>query len=442
MHLLILQDRVLGLGVYNLNAAVGRNHSLWVNFTSGCGYTCTWMFGNGKTLVTSQADLDLSDGGHITTVYQNEDTYLFEATCKNGATESYVYSTVTVIHPIIGLVLETKGAIYQTEFHIRWTILHGTDSQWLLTLGGIQLDINFDEAGKSGQTAIPQAGMLTGIYLLILHGWNVISDEVLTANFTIDVYIKNITVSPTPGTKLDILTVDCLLEFKVDMLEGTTVSVSLDVKDGTSIVEYETGLLVQWSVPFVRTHCFQIPGEYKVEIIIKNNFREYRFYVLVVVYNIVSNLTLSVGPAPWFKHHGRAPFYFTTTNLYPPTRASIDFDYDDGNSEVLPFVLGMFYFHDYPSKGPFNIITNVSNKVSWEIYSTSVQMYAAVVNLYVEVKPGNVIVVGRPITVTVFVDSGDEIVYHFIFTEVTTTTFTKKREGEQICYKYVMLIDI
>lgn len=419
----------------NLNVSqtseVNVSSTFYLSATSGSDYVCTWDWGDGSPIeTTDEATMSLTQRPHGHT-YQNpapiaQAPYFINVTCVNNiSADSFVLEHRAQL-PILGLDLDSYGAETGSTFDIGFFITQGTDPNFRLFFDGALVPMTYDLTTMTGVTTATLRRDVTGIYSITLKAWNDVSNIVQVYNFTCEVMIRGATLISDPPDP--IMTTGDKVKFTLDCTAGSSVEQEWDFKDGQTFSQY-TGLLQDWSGPQVIEHVFDKPGDYNVTITLTNNINEVILTQQVVILSGIDNVTLqSDSPVAYLYKAGRATFWFKVDGK-PPYGAETKFDFGDGTiSNPVPFEEGKEYTHDYALTGNYTVKATVYNPIDTKEFFFEVWVIEPVSNLNLYVEPPHASI-NEPVSVCISMDKGQGVTLTWNFDDPPSSNIVKPRQG-------------
>ena len=196
-----------------------------------------------------------------------------------------------VQYPIVGLQLQQRGVIKNTNFRLNFTIAQGTSPQFRVLVNGVQMNYTYDEQYKLVQTSSFPGQSTPMNYSAEIYAWNYISSSYVSSLFTIDSSIVNpqIRASTTqtsfPGPIL----------FEYTMESGSNVEVSFsfgDTLSNTPVIctyggDYPPNA---WSSCSGTNHSFEIPGTLTVIVGFTNAIGTVYKYITVTLSTSVKDI--------------------------------------------------------------------------------------------------------------------------------------------------------
>ena len=220
------------------------------------------------------------------------------------------------------------------------------------------MEYTFQDDIKYGQTLL-QPPLPSGEHNVTIMGWNLCSN--VTEKFQF--FIESPLEIPASVAYLEYGQVEQYIEisqgesviFNVTMKDGTSLSITWDWKDGTPMEKYQLANGEAW--PYngyqARSHQFDVPGCYIVEVIIENHFTSYTFPHDICVFNDPSGFSLtSNSPVTYLNLEGPADLYFESATGYSLTRGKAAFHYGDVYEDI-PTVSEEKDFNLGPGNYPF-----------------------------------------------------------------------------------------
>lgn len=429
VSVIIIQGLVEGVAVTSPLGEIYKNHSFWLNLTSGTDYQCKWSFGDGSEATTTWLTIPRS-GGALLHNYTIKGLLTLNVTCWNDISRDETLEVVSIYIPVTNVQLTPSGTIKGDPYKFHITYDTGTDVSAELSVEAITVGLTHDSAKKqfisSSQPSIPTLGkkLVTGAV------WNPISRVNIKQNFTIEERIIGFTVTVSPE-KYEIVQGDSL-EFTAKLMGGTSVRLVFDYGDGESDT-HAIDDLMQW-VPGSEkkfSHKFNKPGVFTVNITAAN-FEIFEKVFEISVLNTVENMTLtSSSPSPFVEPEGVVYFWFLAAT-YPPVNAEVRFiDWGDNttaSAKYVPFTMDRkTYIHPFKSTGTYKVKAHIRNKLSNMYLTTVVKLQIPITNMVLDVDPKHA-PIGLPVNVGVRMDSGVDVNLIWNWGD-GSNTIEKKRQG-------------
>ena len=405
----------------------GKVHPFWVNLSSGSDYTCVWNYDDGITVTTDDIQTPIS-GANVTHLFAGESAYNVTVTCSNDVSSQTAYVQISFVSPIINMRLNKTGALVGTPFAITFRIDGGTDPSFNLTYGGDPLVLteynNITMTGTFAERTEP----VVGTKIVVLQGWNKISHETVTANFTIETPIINANCT-LDGSECMLVNESFTSSCTMD--SGTSVQILWKYSDGEEDRE-ERGTLVQWPPGRIvsKTHAFKTSGV--VLVAVRNNYDEYYFSYNVKVYNNISGLTMiSNSPVRFYPLEAVVCVSFTQQQGLPPTDASIVFDWGDRTEATTSkFALNQIYKHSSPEHNRHVVRASVCNCLGCQVLTVDVESVIPIVNMELLPSPEHV-AVGRTMEMCIAMEAGENVTLSCYFDGNPQATTTRPRIGKK-----------
>lgn len=369
---------------------------------------------------------------HAATVwhtYNNSGVFTVTVHCSNNVSQVDDHSEITVLYPITGLRLSREGAPMGRPFGVEFTLESGTQPLFTLLFDGAEASVVYDNGALTGRSEL-MTSLPLGVHAVVLTAENAVSRANITTNFTIAIPVANAVSFVNSSWAI----MGDPLQFSVQLDAGSGIRITWDFNDSSPVVFVSMSPLDEWPAADSRAslHVFPHPGRFVVNVSVGNSLSEQHFTHEVLVYGHEDNMTLgSNSPVKFLSAGGNVELRFATPG-FPPTAASVVFDYGDGDvSDQLTFDITTVFRHRYKREGNFSVRAAVSNRLRVVTYETSVVVCLAVQDLHVFVRPAGV-AVGEPVVVGVTLEKGSDVTLHFDWGERNRARLSMTRRGETI----------
>ena len=384
------------LQVTSIPSVVNIIASFSLELTSGSDYTCTWSWGDGSPDYSTDESTSPITGSTHTHTFNQDNIYSVNITCQNNVSTTSFINIHTVQYRILNIRLAqgSSGALRSMPFNIQFVVDNGTDLWCNVSFDGTPQPSTFNNLTMTGWT--PQNGIVrnsTGVYEVIIYCENLVSSEWFVANFTVDMPIVN----PSSWTNTTLIILEGYAAFYVTMDEGTTAGVEWDFDDGSSKVTHQRGILENWPRaangidPYVHevVRYYDTPGFYNITVAVFNSYNYTEFHHTFFVMNRVENLTMmSNAPVGFINNQGLVHVGFFTTKV-PPIYALVNILWEENDPSSMEIGLDFgfdvwpniqFGPHAYTELGSHKVWANVSNPISWEVYTITVWVILPITN--------------------------------------------------------------
>lgn len=375
-------------------AIVDEITSIPTPMTTGSNYTCTWK----KDGVTTATTTDTTSpvGGTFDYQFTDEGTFQMSVICLNNINQESASAQFSTEYRITNLQLVKTGALTNQEYSVNWTWTGGTNPTFMLTFDSVQRSFTKDPYfNRAYSETFPPVASSTQ-YPMNLTAYNRVSNEQIITNFGIEAEVTSpaitcggcIDASKGYGTiaKGDSVT------FDVTATGGTTVTVDWNYDDG-SPVDRET--FSTWpNTVQSKTHTFARLGWFNVEVKIHNLYNSHTEQFRLLAIAPVQNLIMVVSPNPvLFAPPATVSISFTkNAGDDDPNEAKMIIDYGDGNKGTVDFDVNQVYTYEYREahgSQTYSIVANVSNAISQQTVSGSVQLVEKIRDVEIETVPLN-----------------------------------------------------
>ena len=263
-----------------------------------------------------------------------------------------------VQYPIVGLQLQQRGVIKNTNFRLNITIAQGTAPQFRVLIDGAQVNYTYDVQYNLVQTNSFPGQSASMNYSVQIYAWNYISSSYVNEMFSIDSTIVNpdVRASTTntlfPGPIL----------FEYTMQSGSNVQVSFSFGDtlaNNPVVcnhggDYPTNT---WNSCSGTNHAFEIPGTITIIVAFTNSIGTVYKYLTVTLSTSVKPIEVATNlqlgsyqcAAAYVDNRAIASFIIRALNntVKPASNAEVLIIPDVINSPSVtqgPFQLTVNYF--------------------------------------------------------------------------------------------------
>ena len=409
-------------------AAVGDSTSIQLDVSAGSDYVCDFDTGDGRSFQQTY----VSTVVHSDTVnhtYDNAGVFTVTVRCHNNVSQAEDHVSVTVLYPITGLRLTRDGAPQGSPFKVEFTLESGSSPNFTLLFDGTVTSVAYDNATLIGRSDLMMSLPL-GVHAVVLKAENAVSSANVTANFTIAVPIAN--AQSTVNTSWAIMGEP--LQFTVQLDAGSGIRITWDFNDSSADASVSTSPTDEWPAGNNRSslHVFPHPGRFVVNVSVGNSLGEQNFVHEILVYGPVDNMTLSSNsPVMFLSGSGNIELRFVTSG-FPPTAATVEFDYGDGDvSGQLTFDIANVYDHRYTKQGVFVVRATVTNRLRMATYETNIVISQAVQDMHVFVRPPGV-AVGKQVVVAVTLEKGTDVTLHIDWGEPDGAIVSTPRRGKSV----------
>ena len=259
---------------------------IWVNMTQGIRYSCFWDMGDGNIYTTNETATPTSGSFH-SHEYTTAGIFAINVTCSAPGCSTSDEAVIVVQEAIAGISVAELGKESDTDYTVAWTYTHGTDTEWEVLLDDSTLSsTTYNDITKTGNTSQTD-GLSTGVYIFIIHGWNDISDVSLSVNITFEAPFTG----PDSSVDQSEVMVRDEVTFTVEILTGTSITVTWDFGDGSPVDVYALEPLEDWPPGGQEStsHTYTTAGQYDITVTIGNNAAQSIFIHNVTVYSKVTN---------------------------------------------------------------------------------------------------------------------------------------------------------
>ena len=337
--------------------------------------------------------------GSVVTTYESIGYFPVYVNASNRVSWTMIETTVIVQIAITNFRIvrpppfkygevQLVGILYDTGTNLTIT---GEFNNLALNLSNASLYSMSDSLGEGFVVIGPELYDDRGFYPLEFTTYNLVSgpytDSVLLRiEFGIKDYkMWTSEIYVIPGTPIS---------FSFDMLIGSDLTFTIDYDDGNVTVIEELEMKREDNDSFTEWHDFDVAADYNVTIWASSCVSNVTVWTFIKVQNPVDNVTMEVytpGVIP-FQQVGKLQHDFTFHgNQYgPPTDAEVDYTFTKKRMVIVYNEL--FPIQDYNPVvqnmslerfGTYDLAVNISNLVSWMLFTASIDMEQPVLNFTV-----------------------------------------------------------
>ncbi|UJR27333.1 hypothetical protein I4U23_008626 [Adineta vaga] len=362
---------------FKINMLTGSNYACRINYDTNQSTTDVYFYTSGYT-----------PGSYVSHQYVNPGVYTIFARCENTVSNVTYSFTHYVQYPIMGLQLQQRGVVKNSNFRLNFTIAQGTGPFFRIFFNGTQLNYTYDDQYNLVQTSLISGQTQSTNYTIEIYAWNYISSVNLTDIFTVVSPIgnaqirasQNSTVFPGP------------IAFEYTVESGSNIMVTFSFGDtlinNPVVCEYGGDYPVNvWSSCSGLNHTFEIPGTITITAAFTNAIGTVYKYISVILSTSVKSIVLSTilqlpstqCSAGFADTRGIASFIIqaANTSIKPASNAQVMIIPDAINqpSDIRgPFSLTLNYFTSpatsssgldviYSAAGNYTAILQVSNSI-------------------------------------------------------------------------------
>ncbi|KAK3089119.1 hypothetical protein FSP39_001015, partial [Pinctada imbricata] len=390
---IIVQERIVGLDLIGQFAVVNEITSIQVAMTTGTHYTCDWT--QDGTSLGSTSDVVTPPNSYYNITFTLDGTYTISTTCTNNLNSMASSVQITAQRRITGLQLINTGALLNQQYKVRFRWSDGSNPQFSLQFNGATKSLTVDNfllEVETIQTFPAESSPTT--YPLNITAYNLVSNEQIVTNFGIESEIVN--PIPTIDNNLPLgykaVAKGDILSFGIDASSGTNVNVKWEHwNPANSYTVVNDVTIATWTTTQSESITFNDLGYHNVTLTIQNayssNVYQYRILAIAPVENMLIDsisATLFVPPADIIVSFTQSP------TTIPPNEAKIVIDFGDGTTaQTLDFDLAMSIPYQYRVDGTFTISANISNVVSSQVVTQTVDIVEAIDALEIAPEPAH-----------------------------------------------------
>ena len=388
---IFVEEKIEGLALIGQYAVVNEVTSIQLAMTSGSHYTCQWAL-DGVSL-PSTTEVDTPPNSYYNRTFTNDGVYTLSTSCSNNINTEPASIQITAQRRVTGLELINTGALLNQPYKITFKWTDGSSPQFLLEFQGVAKALTVNSFLLQAETTdtFPAESSPTS-YSLNITVFNLVSNAQIVTTFGIESEILNPspTINDNPSLGYIPVAKGDSLNFGVDATGGTNVQVTWVHEDPTSTSTTVNDItVVTWTVTQSFSITFNDLGYQNVTVTLQNSYSSnvyfYRILAIAPVENILINNianTLFLPPADIIISFTQSP------STIPPNEATMVIDYGDGSStQTFVFDLSQNYAYQYTEDGTFTIKANISNVVSWQEVTQTVNIVEAIHDLEIVPEP-------------------------------------------------------
>lgn len=384
-----IETKIINLALSASPAVTAEVTSFTLGMTSGSDYTCVWKK-NGVHFLTTTSQTT-PPNGILNYTFTEDGTYEIITTCSNHINSESSSVTLTAQRRIKGLALVRTGALLNTPYTVDFVWDDGTGPQFLLEFNGATQALTVDTFSRKGSSPefSPEASITS--FPMNLTAYNLVSNEQIVINFGIESEITNILISSdaaiNPTLGFGTVAENALVTLTINASGGTNVNIQWEHTVGVSPPTVTSQSVPTWGAAVTKPFTLSALGDHALKVTVSNAYSShtatFKYLAIAPVQNIAF---ITISPV-LFEPPADVVFTFTQNPYQPPNAATIVIDYGDGHYDTLPFDLAKNYPYSYREDGTFTVTANISNLVSHQVVTTTVEVVEKIVDLVIEPDP-------------------------------------------------------
>lgn len=387
-----IETRITGLVLSVSPVVTTEVTSFTLGMTSGSDYTCVWKKNGVQFAVTTSATTP--PNGNFDHTFIDDGTYAISVICTNNINSQTGSTTVTAQRRIKGLALVRQGALLNTPYTVDFVWQDGTNPQFLLEFNGVEKALTIDTFARKGSSPILPAEASPTSFPINLTAYNLVSNEQITINFGIESEVIGLTVTPDSPINSVLgygnVAKDDVVTLTISAAGGTNVDIQWEHTVGISPPTVTPQNVPTWTVDVTKSFTLSTLGNHALKVTVSNAYSSYTFTFNYLAIAPVKDIQFNTITPVLFIPPADVIFTFLQAPVgLPPNEATIDINYGDGHSTSRPFDLSNSYPYSYREDGTFTVTANISNIVSHQIVTTTVDVVEQIVDLVIEPDPAH-----------------------------------------------------
>ncbi|XP_061175461.1 uncharacterized protein LOC133184410 [Saccostrea echinata] len=386
-----IETRINGLSLSASPAVTSQVTSITLGMTNGSDYMCEWKKNGVQFAMTTSVTTPPND--NFDHIFTEDGTYEITVTCSNNINSQTVSVIVTAQRKITGLALVRAGALLNTPYTVDFVWDDGSNPQFLLEFNGVLQTLSIDTFARKGSSPVFPAEASITSFPMNLTAYNLVSNEQITTNFGIESEIAGMritsdsAINPTLG--FGTVAKDDVVTLTISATGGTNVNIQWEHTVGNSPPSVTPQNIPTWTTNVSKLFTLSTLGNHELKVSVSNayssNTSTFSYLAIAPVKDIQFN---TISPV-LFLPPADVVFTFSQSPVgLPPNEATIEIDYGDGRPVAsLPFLLTNSYPYSYREDGTFTVTANISNIVSHQIVTTTVEVVEKIVDLVIEPEP-------------------------------------------------------
>ncbi|CAL8108414.1 unnamed protein product [Calicophoron daubneyi] len=314
---------------------------------------------------------------------------------------------------------------------ISFLFKNGSELEVELKINGITRGTTVDYVKKRIiSEALDQPDPVEVDYAIVVK--NPLNSETVSGKCTFDIPVEGLVVYPSPriGLKND------PIKFQVQLIQGTSVKLSVDYGDGQA-ENQSIGKLVQWPGDQEFSHSFAAAKVYNTTFYASSGSRKLNFSVLVPIQGITGNYSLNCSG--YFGTN--KPITLGLTRIGGDEAVHLDITVVWGDSTpdtVDQFNEGDTYTHTYSSEGDFTITVTLGRSTAPKTANCTAKIRNAIEDFVWTATP-NPVKVGGLCAIRVDLRSGKNVTIHLNLKNgsLSETVFQEEAATVQRNYTYL-----
>jgi hypothetical protein len=385
-----IETRINGLVLSASSAVTTEVTSFTLGMTSGSDYTCIWKK-NGDQFATTTSTTTPPNGNFDHT-FTEDGTYAIYVTCSNNINSQTGSVTVTSQRRIQGLALVRQGALLNVPYTVDFVWQDGTNPQFLLEFNGVVKSLTIDTFTRKGSSPVLPAETSPTSFPMNLTAYNLVSNEQITINFGLELEITGLSVTSDFPVNSVVgygnVAKDDVVTLTISAAGGTNVDIQWEHTVGTSPPSSTSQNVPTWSTDVTKPFTLATLGNHVLKVTVGNAYSSYSYTFNYLAIAPVKDIQFNPISSVLFVPPADVVFTFVQSPVgLPPNEATIEVSYGDGHSTSLPFDLSTSYPYSYREDGTFTVTANISNIVSHQIVTTTVEVVEKIVDLVIEPDP-------------------------------------------------------
>lgn len=223
-------------------------------------------------------------------------------------------------------------------------------------------------------------------------GYNLVSSEQITGLFGIESEITNLAINSdtpiNPSLGYGTVAKSRVVTLSIDATGGTNVNIQWEHTVDSSPPTVTSQSIASWTTQVTKSFTLSTLGNHELKVTASNAYSSststFKYLAIAPVKDIQFKTiapVLFLPPADVVFELEQVP------SGDPPNEATMMIDYGDGHSDTFPFSLSNTYLYSYREDGTFTVSANISNVVSHQIVTITVEVVESIVDLVIEPYP-------------------------------------------------------
>lgn len=385
-----IETKINNLVLASSPAITSEVTSFTLGMTTGSDYTCAWKK-NGVLFAITTA-ITTPPNGNFDYTFSEDGTYEILVTCANNINSESSFLTLIAQRRIQGLALVRTGALLNNPYTVDFVWADGTNPQFLLEFNGVTQTLTVDTFSRRGSSSVLPAEASPTSFPFNLTGYNLVSSEQITGLFGIESEITNLAINSdtpiNPSLGYGTVAKSAVVTLSIDATGGTNVNIQWEHTVDSSPPTVTSQSIASWTTQVTKSFTLSTLGNHELKVTASNAYSSststFKYLAIAPVKDIQFKTiapVLFLPPADVVFELEQVP------SGDPPNEATMMIDYGDGHSDTFPFSLSNTYLYSYREDGTFTVSANISNVVSHQIVTITVEVVESIVDLVIEPYP-------------------------------------------------------